>query len=163
MSWYVDVVINCDLRPDVPQEYIDAIRYLTSPKGTVPLPTKPHTIVHSECEEAYDFWEFFEGDAEAFLMHYPEHGRITNFYRTYLEISPYTGPLYFYCLQYVGRLIVDDVWANALAKFFYWLPAIASDGLVGYHKSQYSNEVALLYAKNGRCVNQDGKPLFSDK
>jgi hypothetical protein len=156
MSSYIDVVINCDLRPDVPQEYIDAIRYLTSTKGTVPLPIKPDAVIQSEF--GTDLWDFVTKDGPL-LSPDPANGMISNFYT--ITTFYQNKVVYTYRLQFMAHRVLDDVWADGLAEFFYWLPTIAMDGLIGYHKSHYSNEVHLLYAKADRCVDQHGNPLFS--
>jgi hypothetical protein len=156
MGYYLDVVINCGLRPDIPQEYIDALRYLTSPEGTVQLPIKPETVIESEF--GTDLWDYFTQDGPL-LSPDPENGTITNFYSM---TSFYRENVVLqYHLQFTAHHVHDDTWANGLAEFFYWLPTIAVDGFIGYHKGTESNEVHLLYAKAGRCVDQNGNPLFS--
>lgn len=165
MSLYFDFVINCDLRPDTPQEYIDAIRYLTSPKGTAPLPPKSHMVIRwGQGEEGlYDLWQrFFTGEHVApFLAPDPEWDVISRFQKMHRTNNPATNePIYHYCLQFVARSIHDDIAYPLHMNFFYWLPIIAVDGLIGYYKEKYSNKVNLLYAKNGLGFDQDDKPVY---
>jgi len=156
MTSHIDVVINCDLRTDIPQEYIDAIRYLTSAQGTVPLPIKPDAVIQSEVGS--DLWDFVKEDGPL-LSPAPDIGLITNFY----SLTTFYGDeaVHQYRLQLAAHRVHTDIWANGLALFFYWLPTIAVDDFIGYHKGTESSEVHLLYARQGRCVDQNGNPLFS--
>jgi hypothetical protein len=154
MSSYLDVVINCDLRPDIPQEYIDGIRYLTSPIGTMPLPIKPEAVMRSEFGS--DLWDFITAEGPL-LSPDPEIGLIVNFYSM---TSFYRNKeIHQYRLQFMAHQLLNEMWADGLAEFFYWVPTIAVDGFIGYHKGTESNKVHLLYAKNGRCVDQNGISL----
>lgn len=146
MSDWFDVVITCDLREDTPEEVINIIRYLTD--NSYELGEAQSIVVKHE----NGVWE---GTFDRhFLAPDPEHETVSNFQKMWRTSIPSENDrkVYRYSLQYSGRNIHDDLWANYHIPFIYWLASYAFGDFMGYMRYTEGGEVHLMYVKNGKLT-----------
>ncbi|MAU13829.1 MAG: hypothetical protein CL607_28690 [Anaerolineaceae bacterium] len=151
MSMRYDLVINCDLREDVSEDAIEAIRYLIDPnyelKKTPYLPYKDPRY-----PDIGDMWKYFE--PYRFLVPDPQHDIISNFRRIHRTTIPMENnrEVYRYRLQYCGSMLHDDYFAQSHMPFIYWLANVVYGDFIGYYTETQigSRKVHLLHVKDGR-------------
>ena len=152
MSNYYDVVISCDLREDTPEEAINIIRHLTDRDYV--LTEKPKMAI----ENYGDVGDWFFSDR--FLAPDPENEVISNFQKMLWLIIPTENnrEVYRYSLQYSGRNIHDDFWAEHHIPFVYWLAPYVLGDFIGYMKYTEGGKPDLMYVKNGRLFGDAFNP-----
>jgi hypothetical protein len=144
MSLYFDLVINCDLREDTPEDYIQAIRYWTDPNFA--LDVKPKIAFYKE-DNLWDreFWH------ERFLAPDPEHEITVNFRRKLRYMIPMENnrEVYRYVFQYVARWLHDDGFYEEHLTFVAWLATISQNGFMGYYcETDPLGRIRLIYSHN---------------
>jgi hypothetical protein len=146
MGSHFDVVISCDLREDTPEEVINIIRFLTD--SDYELVKKPIVVV----EHSNGIWE---GSFDShFLAPDPKHEVISSFqkmWRTYIP-SENDRKVYRYSLQYSGRNIHDDFWAECHIPFIYWLASYVYEDFIGYMRETTNSVLDLIYVHDGKLV-----------
>lgn len=158
MSLYFDLVINCDLREDVPADVIEGLRCLTS-KDYEPK-TKPQLI--------YRKWGFDNLWDDLYDKHFlapdPEHEVVSNFQRKHRLTIPLEGnrEVHRYCLQYCGRNLHDDGFYELHLPFVAWLASVAYEDYIGYYKeTENSGLLHQFNVKNGEIVGWSSKDQSS--
>lgn len=149
MSLYYDLVINCDLKEDAPEDAIEAIKYLSQPNYHL---SKTPRLIYSDGrypEQSGDMWEMF--GQERFLAPEPEQNVISNFQRVYRTTIPAENnrEVYRYRLQYCGNLLHDDSFYELHLPFVYWLATVAYENTLGYYMESEGGPVRLLRVENG--------------
>jgi hypothetical protein len=146
MSSRFDMVINCDLREDTPEEFIDAIRCLT--QRDYQLSVKPQFLYPHHG----NVWDSFYD--HHFLAPDPQQGIISSFVRLHRLTIPLENhrEVYRYRLQYCGSMLHGDYWAHHHIPFVYWLATIAYDVHIGYYVEASGSRIHLLKVANGRLL-----------
>ncbi len=154
MSLYFDLVLNCYLREDTPEETINAIRCLTSSKYE--LETPPKLLIKD-----FDIWDMFY--EYHFLAPMPEFETISSFRQSerYVLLAPFhTRRLW--CLQFSGRQILDDLYNTHHWPFVNWLASVAyeeeNQGFIGYMKETYEAPF-LMYVRDGELITENCTPV----
>ncbi len=127
MSLYFDMVINCDLREDTPDDVIEIIRSLT--QTGYRLGFTPQMDVPGKG----NVW--FQFDDYHFLAPLPEQDVISNFRRVHrlTILDEGNREVYQFRLQYCASWIHDDFWAHHHIPFVYWLAQYSCEGFIGYY------------------------------
>jgi hypothetical protein len=150
MSLHFDMVINCDLREDTPEEIIEAIRYLTQKDYT--LQSKP-ALIYSDHGNIWD--SFYD---KHFLAPDPDHDIISNFRRVHRLTIPLENnrEVYRYRLQYCGSWLHDDFFAAHHMPFIYWLASIAYENYIGYYCETHNTGLGIQHfkVKDGKLLDQ---------
>ena len=116
MSLHFDLVINCDLREDTPEDAIEAIKYLTQPDYT--LKQEPQlTFTDPNFPYVGTVWS-----SKRFLLSDPDHDIISNFRRVHRLTIPTENnrEVHRYRLQYCGSWLHDDYFYQYHLPFDYW-------------------------------------------
>lgn len=148
MSNYFDVVITCDLREDTPEEVINIIRYLTD--KNYELSEIPNIVV----EHDIGTWEgIFD---RHFLAPDPERETISNFQKMWRTSIPAENnrKVYRYMLQYSGRNIHDDFWAEYHVPFVYWLARHVYEDVMGYMKYTRDGKPGFIFIEDGKPAGE---------
>jgi hypothetical protein len=144
MSLYFDLVINCDLREDTPDDYIQSIRYWTDPNFVLDIkPVIPLYKIENLWNSAS--WH------DRFLAPYPEYDVTVNFRRKLRHIVPLENnrEVYRYVFQYAARWLHDDGFYEDHLTFVTWLATISLDGFMGYYcETDPLGRITLLYSEN---------------
>lgn len=141
MSLFFDLVINCDLREDISDEAIEAIRCLTSMEYA--LPTNPLLLIPGETygtwpSENYNIWDGFSD--YHFLVPDPQREIMCNFQRNHRTTIPTENDreVHRYSLQYIGRWLHDDGFYAHHLPFVYWLASVSYDNYLGYYMETHN-------------------------
>jgi hypothetical protein len=150
MSLSFDLVINCDLREDTPEDAIEAIKYLTQPDYT--LKQEPQlTITDPKYPDVGNMWDTF--GSRHFLVPDPDHNIICNFRRVHRLTIPLENnrEVYRYRLQYCGSLFLDDYFFQFHLPFVYWLATVAYENYIGYYMETHGGGLGVqhLRVENG--------------
>lgn len=152
MSLHFDMVINCDLREDTSEEFIEAIRCLTQKDYTLQI--KPNLF----CSDYGwgNIWNSFYDNH--FLAPDPEHDIISNFRRVHRLTIPLENnrEVHRYRLQYCGSWIHDDYFYQCHIPFVYWLASIAYENYIGYYHETHNIGLGIhhLFIKDGKLVDR---------
>jgi len=152
MSLHFDMVINCDLREDTPEDIIEAIRCLTQ-KDYTPIPKPNLLLIENDYGNIWDsFYEYH------FLAPDPEHDTISNFRRVHRLTIPLENnrEVHRYRLQYCGSWLHDDFFYAHHIPFVYWLASIAYENYIGYYAETHNTGFGIHH-----FVVKDGKLLDS--
>lgn len=147
MSLHFDVVIMCDLRVDMPDEAIEALRGLTN--RDYELKMTPKLLIEED-----DIWSMFSD--YHFLAPVLENETVSSFHRFLREIDTAKNrEIYRWSLQFSGRQILDDIYHTHHLPFLYWLASAvyekANQGFIGYIKETF-DAPSMMYVKNGKLV-----------
>lgn len=152
MSLHFDLVINCDLQEDVPEDAIEAIRCLT--QRDYVLKVKPQLVLPDYGNVWDDIWDHH------CLAPDPDHDIISNFRRIQRTTIPKENnrEVYRYRLQYCGSFIHDDYFYQNHLPFVYWLATVAYEDYIGYYMETHGGaggrEVRHLRIENGQIVSR---------
>lgn len=150
MSLYFDMVINCDLREDVPEDAVEAIKYLTQPDYS--LAKKPQLIyTDPKYPGVGNMWDTFGG--RRFLVPDSDHDIISNFRRVHRLTIPTENnrEVHRYRLQYCGSCLHDDYFYECHLPFVYWLATVAYENYIGYYMETHGTGLGVqhLHVEHG--------------
>ena len=146
MSLYFDGMIFCDLKPEIPEQVINTLQYMT----------RSHDYSFDNPPEH----EFFEVDAwRSWLQIQPNHtcgaGMVfSNFHKT-KRYGPNNTKVDYYTLSF-RRCMHDDVeyyilwWA-----FLYWIAPHCESGFVGFCRETFTLHPTLVYFRNGKVFKYE--------
>jgi hypothetical protein len=148
MSLYYDMVINCYLREDTPEEFIKAISFLTDPASE--LTASPKFVITEPDGKEHNFGNLVSPNNH-FLAPNPEYQIISQFRKIHYS-TRHNHEVYLWLLQYTGRWLHDDSFYEEELPFIYWLAFMSVDGLVGYWKEtdHQKAKVHLIFAEGGK-------------
>ena len=155
MSLHFDMVINCDLKEDAPEDAIEAIKYLTQPDYY--LKKEPQLIyTDPKYPDMGNMWDTFGSDR--FLVPDPDHDIISNFRRVHRLTIPTENnrEVHRYRLQFCGSWLHDDYFYQYHLPFVYWLAAVAYEDYIGYYMETHGGEreVDHLRVENGKLLSR---------
>lgn len=127
MSLYFDLVIQCDLREDTPQDAIEAIHCFMT-KG-YELKTEPQLLYPNHG----NVWQDIH--YKHFLVHDPQNYVLSQFQHQLRTIIPLENnrEIYRWHLQYMGHFLHDDYFAQAHMPFIHWLATASYENYFGYY------------------------------
>lgn len=149
MSLHFDMVINCDLREDTPENIYEAIQCLT--QRDYKLKDKPELIYPGQG----NIWDGFSD--YHFLAPDSQHDVISNFRRVHQLTIPTENnrEVHRYRLQYCGSWLHDDFFYAHHLPFVYWLATIAYEKYIGYYvETGGSVGVHHFFAENGKLKDR---------
>ncbi len=151
MSLHFDMVINCDLREDTPEDIIEAIRCLTQ-KDYAPLPNPNLILTDYNHRNAWNsFYDYH------FLAPEPQHDIISNFRRVHRLTIPLENnrEVHRYRLQFCGSWLHDDFFYSHHMPFVYWLASIVYEDYIGYFCETHNEGLGIhhLTVKDGKLVD----------
>ena len=148
MSAYFDLVINCDLREDVPASCVQFISWLCDIDSS--LETQPRVDCFDQNEtELANVWSY------PFLAPRPDEETFSNFQSRYRYNMPETKggkEVYKYSLHFSEHNILDDTFFDCHLSFLYWIARICENGFIGYYKEEFDSEPTLVYVKDGELI-----------
>lgn len=156
MSISFDLVINCDIREDVPDDVIAGLKCLTT-KG-YELKVHPQ-FMHPNMGNV---WEMIPD--KHFLAPDPEREIMSQFQRKYRTSIPKENhrEVYRYSLQYIARHIHDDVYGDNHRPFLFWLETVVHDKCFGYIKSEFSEPELLIADPNAPHLRVDENSKYGN-
>ncbi|GEM_PF-5828515 len=149
MSLYFDLVINCDLKADTPDDAIDAIACLISYEiSEKDLSPEPQLLI-----DGNNIWNMI--DDYELLAPEPKLNIISNFQPREFSIGDDPHPKFTqYRLQYCAANIKDDIFHPNYLLFIHWLVTVSNDRYLGYYKE--TNELSRMSIFHHLIV-KDGK------
>ncbi len=151
MSTHFDMVINCDLREDVPTSCIEFISWLCDVNADSEFQPESdcfNNFHHIEKEMAENF-------DHPFLASRPDNEIISLLQRRYRFSMPAnTGrrDVYHYCLQFSAHDLAANYFFECHLVFIHWIAPIIEDGFIGYYKERLAVNPTLMYVKDGKLV-----------
>lgn len=153
MSLHFDLVINCDLKEDVPEDAIEAIKYLMQPDYS--LKKEPQLIyADPEYPDLGNMWDIFGN--YRFLVPDPDQNIISNFRRMFRTTIPAENhrEVFRYRLQYCGSWLHDDYFYQYHKPFVYWLATVAYENFIGYYMETHVGTAHHLRVKDGKLLDR---------
>ena len=147
----------CDLKPDVPQQVIDSLKYLTRDEEYEFTDIPDHRFF-----ETVGWNDFLRPEATAVGEVWTcAPGLTAREFRKKTRFGPNNTTSEYYTLSF-RRTMHDDVQFNIhWWDFLDWIaPYSDTTGYVGYYREKYSLHPDLIYFKNGRLfwVSVEGIP-----
>jgi hypothetical protein len=135
MSLYFDLVINCDLREDTPEDAIEAIRCFMTKGYEIKINPQLLYPNHGNVWEQIHYKHFLASD--------PQQGIMSNFRHRLRRIIPTENnrEVYRYHLQYMGHFLHDDYFHHAHMPFIYWLATVSYHDYFGYYAESGHDKV----------------------
>lgn len=148
MSAYFDLVINCDIREDVPPSRIKLISWLCDINSNPE--SWPQFGQGNQIQEGHArVWDY------PFLAQQLEEETFSNFqsrYRYTLPDSMGGKEVRKYSLHFFGRNISDDTFFDCHLSFLIWVAPICENGFIGYYKEESRNDPVLMYVNDGKLI-----------
>src|SRR5258708_27216939 len=145
MSLYFDGAFACYLKPDVPQQVLDTLQYMTRTENYAFDKPPGHKFFQN------DDWRNFLKISQEWTCAPGFVG--SDFRKTHQYTTEDGNDVYWYSLSF-RRTMHDDVEFYVLWwDFLNWIaPYSLTSGYVGYCREQYTINPTLIYFKRGRGI-----------
>ncbi|MCC7448657.1 MAG: hypothetical protein IT324_14650 [Anaerolineae bacterium] len=142
MSLYFEGMLFCDLKPDIPQQVIDTLHYMTRIEDSTFDSSPSHNFFNNP-----DWRDFLQVQSDYGFV----AGYVGSQFRYAYRYTLHSEDVFRYTLSFRRPLHDDVEFFEQWWDFISWLALYSeTEGYVGYYREKHEAYATLIYFKDGR-------------